>query len=133
MADPLPVVPKSTPLLSDSGTLNRVWILFLEQLIKLASQGNSGSGSGASSGLLDVTATAATSITATAGTTDGDMLTVRIKQDATGGWAITWDAIFNTFGLELATAANTTTIVNFIWIQGDAKWVRSGVALTGMS
>lgn len=125
-------VPKDTPFLGPNGTLNRTWLLYFEAAQQTSTVATS-SGT-ANSYLVDVTATGPTTINGPAATppADGDTCTVRIKQDGTGGRVITWAAEFNTLGVELSTAPNTTSIVRFTWFSADSKWVRSSLALTGL-
>lgn len=60
------------------------------------------------------------------GQTDGQRLTLRIKQDGTGSRTLTWDATyrFNTTfpSPTLTTTGAKTDIVEFLWNATDTKW-----------
>jgi len=58
--------------------------------------------------------------------TNGQRITLRIKQDATGGRVITYDTKFR-FGTDLATAvlstgANKVDYLGFVYGSTDDKW-----------
>lgn len=70
---------------------------------------------------------AALTVNAPSGTpTDGQRLTIRLTQDAIGGWAITYNAAFVLAGSGPRGPNETETRV-FIWHAAAGKWVQEGL------
>ena len=62
---------------------------------------------------------------------DGQKLTFRLTQDATGGRTLTWNAAFQ-FGVDLtsgmiSTVASSVSHVKFEWIASASKWRCIGI------
>jgi hypothetical protein len=71
--------------------------------------------------------TANIAVAAPTGTpTDGQLLTVRLTQDAVGSFTITYNAAFVTTGASTLTASTTETRV-FAWHAARAKWIQQSV------
>lgn len=89
--------------------------------------GSAGSGTG---GTLSVTLSANTTITTLPPSADGDILTVFVTENATGGYTITWDAAAFQAGTLTAidTRPNKTTVFTFVGLSG--KWSQLTAAFT---
>jgi hypothetical protein len=71
--------------------------------------------------------TANITISAPTGGGEGDRLTYLFKQDGTGGWTVTWNAVFRTVTPSAAGTANQTGAVEFA-LRG-AEWVQIGAGV----
>jgi hypothetical protein len=90
----------------------------------------SGTGSastGAISNLIEQTLTASTTnITTAVSPRAGDLMTVRLTQDATGGRAITWASMFKLASTDIAGPATKVTVFQFV-AGSDLNWYCTGV------
>ncbi len=78
-----------------------------------------GGGGGSSSTLVEATLTADTTISVAGPAASGDLLIVELTEDATGGWAITWDT---TFDSSVTTGINTVAFgVTVCFFYGKAS------------
>lgn len=57
---------------------------------------------------------------------DGDEVIFLLKQNGTGGGAITWNAVFATDLSNTGNTANTYASVSFRWSAGRSRWVQTG-------
>ena len=78
--------------------------------------------------LTDQTLTAATTVNAPA---SGNDWSVILRQDATGGWPITWGP--NITATHTAIDATASTISTFRFIKSGSNWVMVGQPTTGMT
>lgn len=105
----------------DSGRLTLPWIQWFNEL----AGASGGAGGGASSTVASYTMTANTNITAPGGSpATGDLYTVFVGQNATGGWVATFAAAF-----KMVTSDDVdprplrTTILQFVYVGGGAWWL----------
>lgn len=77
------------------------------------------------------TLTANTAITHSTPASDGDLLFVLLTQNGTGGWTITWSAVFDTnTTTDIDSVANALTVVCFVgksnlWKQFNPAFLRN--------
>jgi hypothetical protein len=80
--------------------------------------------------VIDQTLTAATTIAAP--TTGATELVVILRQDATGGWTITWGAGFSAASPSIDTTASTISVFRFV-LSSAGLYVMVGQPTTGMT
>lgn len=121
--------PIQTPLVFPETLLITLpWIQYLQWLAQ-----NSGGGGASGSYLAEYSLTVATTNIAspTASPAVGDVLTVVMTQDATGGRLITWDAGPPSFNLvtvnDLDERANWVTVANFRCLADGNWWLAAPV------
>lgn len=77
--------------------------------------------------------TATTTMAAPSGTPlDGQKLTLRLKQDGTGGRLVTWNSIYTFTGLGtpvLSVSANAMDLIGFQYNSASSKWEAVGVLI----
>ena len=56
---------------------------------------------------------------------DGDSISFLLRQDSTGGGAITWNVAYKTNLANTGNAANTYASVSFTWSAGRSLWVQT--------
>lgn len=120
---PIAPAPIQTPLnqrgtldlQQDSGKLTLPWIQWFNQLANAA-----GGGTGAASLVSATTMTADTTIASPATPSTGDILTVYVSQDATGGWVATFAATFKMVTSDdVDPSPLRTTILQFVGVSGE--------------
>jgi hypothetical protein len=90
-------------------------------------------GSGSAAVVTDVTLTAADTINSPGTPADGANWIVRVKQDATGGWAVTWGsgiALAPEITATMNSAASTMCIIGFVGIGGT--WYPASTPILGV-
>jgi hypothetical protein len=80
--------------------------------------------------IIDLTLTAATTIAVP--TTGARDLVVILRQNATGGWAITWGVGFSATSANIDTAASTISVFRFV-LSSAGLYVMVGQPTTGMT
>ena len=113
---------------------NGFWVMAGQYLTGVVAVGPAGDGSVLSTSahniLLDQTLTVpTTTIVSPTVPTDGQRLTVVLRQDSTGGRLITWDTNFDP-PVEIDTAPNSVSVFRFV--GDDMRWVNSGQSVTGV-
>lgn len=113
-----------------NGTRRGQWIQAWEALTSTGgasssrgSIGGSSSGGTALSGAFHaVTFTADATVSYAAPTADGQLLTVEIAQDATGGWVVTWDAAVFAADTLIDVYAAPSKVTRFLFMSRGGKW-----------
>jgi hypothetical protein len=126
----MPQVPVTAKFIDLQGAVSAVWMKFFQALVAQARVGMIDAPTitvDASKGsVFDVTLGGNRALAAPLYPTDGQLITIRLKQDGTGGRTVTWDASFH-FGTDVAmptltTAAGKTDQVEFRYNAGTAAW-----------
>lgn len=125
----LPIVPVQAKFVDAMGAVASTWMKFFQALVAPARVGLADGATitiDASKGsVFDVTLGGNRTIAAPTNGIDGERITLRIRQDATGSRTVTWNAVFH-FGAAgsptLSTAAGKTDILDFIYNAQNAAW-----------